>query len=262
MDAKERRTLLDAVARGEVAPDEAAERLGGAPEDRPGRVVLDDGPIRRIRVRVTAGAVKVIGDPSVVSADVSGEHESASMELEGDTVVVDITPLHGVFGERGAERFRVRSRRGSSRIRVHRMVDGRAFEPVTVRVNPELPIDLAVTAGSLSASGLRGALSCDVDAGSLSLRDARGPIDARVTAGSLSYAGVLDHGDSRFKCDAGALNVVLEPGSSVKGHAHVELGKLDIQLPHRDDGEGFMVGGGAGSLSIDATMSSVSVRAQ
>jgi hypothetical protein len=258
MDAEERRNLLDAVARGEVTPDDAAERLGGEPDPRPGPVAVDDGPIRSLRIRVTAGAVKIIGDPSIAGAEVAGEHDSVSQELDGDTLVVDVTPLHGVLGERRRAQFRVRGGRGG-RIRVHRMMDGRTFETVTIRVNPDLPLELAVTAGSLSASGLRAPLSCDLDAGALNVRDARGPVDARVTAGSMSYSGVLDHGESRFKCDAGALTITLDPGSSVKGAARVELGKLDIQLPKRDDGETFMLGDGAGTLSIDATMSAVSV---
>jgi hypothetical protein len=272
MTPDERREILDAVARGELSPDEAAGRLADEPrvesEARPTQTLLDDRPVRRVRIRTTAGAVKVVGDPTVTEADVSGPDGAYELRHEGDALLVEVHQLQRFIEEhhhdRGPGGFTIRTGRRTGRIDLKGIAfgKGKPFGSVIVRVNPDLPLDLEVTAGSLSGSGLRAPISCELDAGSISLRDAHAPINAHVTAGSLSFKGRIDSGESQISCDMGAVSIHLEPGSSVRGHAEVTLGRCELKLPNPPAGGEFVIGDGAGRLDIDGTMSSISVRAE
>lgn len=263
MDEHERRAILEAVASGELSAEDAASRLF----DEPGEVIADDQPARatRVRIEASAGSVRVIGDPAVAIVDVDGAHD---LHHDGDTVVVRCQPLRDLdvdldldldFGSPGRRTFAIHRRHGGRSV----LPDLRRRMQVTIRVNPSLPVDARVAAGSVSLRGLDGPVELDLDAGAGTLRDVRGPLQCRVNAGSLSIDTRLVEGASRISCDMGATSVRLDPASDVRVKAGVNLGRSEIRLPegHAPDGPGeFVIGAGRATLDIDGSMSAISVR--
>jgi autotransporter translocation and assembly factor TamB len=86
-----------------------------------------------------------------------------------------------------------------------------------------------------------------------------------VQAGSVKASGRLAGGDSRITCDAGNVNLNLEPGSSVRIKAHTTIGKVELPGQVRINGRGIAedvtIGDATGSLVIEANMGSVRVTA-
>ena len=274
MDDDERRALLEAVARGDIAPEDAAAQLrddaeatsrepladAGAPSET---TAARTGPIRRVRVEATAGSVRVIGDPTITGVDVDGAHD---LREDGDTLVVRAQPLRDLdldldvdFGERGNRTFVIQRRHGR-RLAVH---DLKRRIQVTVRMNPSLDLDARVAAGALNVRGIEGAISCDVDAGAARLHDVQGPLDCNVSAGSVTIDGRVVRGDSRVMCDMGACSVRLDRASDVRVTAGpVNVGRCEVHLPDdiEPDASGeFVLGSGTASLEVHGAMSSVSL---
>ncbi len=229
---------------------EAAPKSGDISGGRPD----DSEPVRGVRVVASAGSVRVIGDPLVARIAVDGPH---TMRRAGDIVVVECSPLLDVLSlEHGLGRF-ITSGPGHVRPRFR---GGRPV--VVVRVNPDLPLDLDVTAGHAVVSGSTKGVRCSVSAGSAVLRDMTGPVEASVTAGSLALSGPLRHGASRINCDMGSATVRLESGADVRVRVRNNLGKVSVDLPgceHED--EAFVVGTGLAELNIESNLSSVTVSA-
>jgi hypothetical protein len=209
--------------------------------------------------------VRVIGDPTVAVVDVDGDHE---VNEEGGTIVVRCSPLRDINLDFDFDRDRDRDR---DHDRLHSY--GRAFKmrrygaplaigelrkrvQVTVRVNPDLPLDVHISAGALTVRGINATIRCDVDAGAARLHDIRAPFTAKVSAGALTVDGRLVDGESRVSCDMGATTIKLDPTSDVRVKAGVNLGRCDVKLG--PDG-GDTLGAGTGVLVIDGSMSSVSV---
>jgi hypothetical protein len=261
MNERQRQILTD-VAEGRLRPEEAAtlldERTGPAeepPTSEPG--------LRRVRLVGTFRLATVAGDPAVREAVADGPH---SARREGDTLILrsdldeDEWPgftFGGVhrpwWSWTGAEPGRT----------------ARWPRPLAVRMHPDLPLDVELTAGTLRVERLRGPLRIEVSAGSARLDDVRGPLDVSVSAGSVRVAGVLERGASRIRCEAGSVHVDLEPGSSVRVRARAELGR--VALPGERDATSWMigaggrevtVGAGAATLDVEAAMGSVVVSAE
>lgn len=299
----DRRTILEQVANGTLDPDEARARLAaigaerrattepvGEPswEDPPAwsddtawddeRDTWDDrvdawegrdepadvDGARRLAVRVRGGSVSVIGDPDVAVVDVHGNH---SLRREGDTLVVTSGPIWS--GIEGA--FAQVRRRGPFDLDVitdgaWRSVARDQFRgsSVKIRVNPDLPLDIQVTAGSAKVRQVRREIKVDVQAGEARLEDVEGPIEGRVSAGSLRARTRLRGGRSRIACDAGSVQLDLLEGSSTRLRVDSTLGSshvLGAEPLLRADGDGdWIVGAGEGSLDIEANLSSVQVR--
>jgi hypothetical protein len=285
------REILEAVAQGRMTPEEAAARLeqgaaastqedtstavarAGQVADEPGQADgatapnSDPAPAARtsgesgregratqVRIAAAARTVRVIGDPSVNEAEIDGPHRAWR---EGDTLVVS-------GGEDTESGFSFRSRRRS-----HRdwrdwsdLAEWRRItEPLVVRVNPGLGLTVELSAGSLSVLGMHGPVGADLAAGSARFESVTGPLDISTRAGSVRVQGRLAEGSSRIRCDAGSVSVRLDPGSSVRVRAHVDLGRVRFHGPGGDSsGTGeVVVGGGGALLEIDATMASVDI---
>jgi hypothetical protein len=283
------REILEAVAEGRMSPDEAAvllEQARGGPgaewpatpapdassrpprEPRPGDNFIGDftggsdagvpGTEPRVTgVRITAAArtVRIIGDPSVTEAEIDGRHRAWR---DGDTL--NISGGDDV----GGEGFSFRSRRRSYRdwrdwpeMAEWRRITG----PLIVRVNPLLAVEAELSAGSLSVLGMHGPVAADLAAGSARLEAVSGPLDVTTRAGSVRIQGRLASGTSRIRCDAGSVTIRLDPGSSVRVRARVELGRVRL---HGEGGDlsgacDVVVGGGEGLLDIEAAMASVDI---
>ena len=276
----ERRHILSAVAEGDLSPSEAAERLAVLEEARstdtssggtwrgPGTGSSDDrgddtpvGEVARVRVVGSLRSIDVVGDPSVREAVASGPHHAYR---RGDVLVIETeSPDWGGFdGETLGFRFEGRSTR--------RIVTNFRRQvpqpPVKIRVNPSLPLDAELSAGSMTVTDVAGPIRAEVSAGTMRVRNFMGPIDIQVSAGAFTGNGIINDGVSRIECSAGKVDLVLDPGSSVCIAGNASLGK--IALPNSPGTRGGLgavrsdaeVGAGAGSLEIEVSLGSVSVR--
>ncbi len=276
----ERRAVLERVARGELNPSEAASLLeemeanesaehdprdwaAASPSPRGGWVPGAEpastsasppppgGAAARIRVVRTIGTADIIGDPTVREAVAEGPHAA---RREGDTLVIegqdDFEMGHGfMFGWPDDRHRRHRIRRYPG----FRWGD---IAPLRVRVNPDLPLEVDAQAGKLRVSGVHGPIRANVQAGGTDISDFREPLDLNVQAGSVTARGRLDHGGSHVRCEAGSVRIHLERGSSVRVSAHTTLGRVSFDSDSRSP---WVIGGGDGTLDIDATMGSVRV---
>jgi hypothetical protein len=233
-----RREILRKVAGGELSPAEAAEAL----EDLTRPAAPPSSTLRRLRVRATMGSITVLGDRSVAEAVATGDHQA---RRDGDSLVIETSS--SMLGER-TFRFGPFAIRG---------------ERVVIRANPELELSIEAEAGSVTVEGMAAAISGTVQAGSVRINGFRAPIDLDVQAGSVQARGRLDRGESSIRCQAGGVRVALEPGSSVRIRARTSLGKVSLPGGINAVGASGMpeavVGGGAGSLQVEAELGSVVV---
>src|SRR5207253_2195043 len=72
---------------------------------------------------------------------------------------------------------------------------------LNIRMNPELPLDVELMAGTLRVRGLRSPIRADVSAGSARVEGFAGPLDLSVATGSVHATGILTGGNSRVRCD-------------------------------------------------------------
>lgn len=269
-----RRDILAAVARGELAPEEGARRLEelSALPPGPATAALPPPPIeatavpvseptslRRVRITRSLGSAEVIGDPSVREAVADGPHVA---EREGDTLVIRATwedvEESGFTFRRGGIRIRTGQRSRLS-------IGAPESDPLRVRMNPALALELDSQAGSVRIRDLRGPIKASVQAGSLTIDGFRGPLDLNVQAGSLRGSGTLTQGLSRVNCEAGSVRLNLEKGSSVRVKARSTLGKVsmgeDDTIAIGGGAQELVVGRGEATLEVDATMGSVRINA-
>ncbi len=275
--------LLEEVAAGRLGPDVAVRRLHGDPtpigaqaqpappasaapstspdQDVPGfsggvRVVpppagepVDE--VVRVVVSVAAGKLVIVGDPTVTTAEAQGP---VTATREGATLRFD----NRVMGE-NAFRFGEREDRSWRRLR-HAFGNN---ETITVRVNPELPVELSVAAGSAQVTGLRAGLTFRVDAGSLRAFDGAGRLDGRVASGSVQLDWLVRDGASSLRAELGSLKVRLLPGSDVVVSAISDLGSVDLggETSRGEDGRRrTTVGSGRATLDLVVDLGSAKVQ--
>lgn len=239
-DAK--REILRQVAAGDLSPEEAESRL--AELDGGDRATATLEPAVTVRVVRIAGAAEVVGDPAVKEAVAEGPH---AVRREGGQLVIESRPGPGegyTFGP------------------LHLSTD--AHRRLRIRMNPDLPLDAEIQAGSLRVQGLKSTIHADVSAGSAHIDGFVKPIQVKVQAGSINASGRLVEGESRISCEAGSVRVALAADSSLKIRARTTLGRLSI--PGKvsrgvlgGEIQETVLGGGAGSLDIDSAMGSVTV---
>lgn len=243
--------LLRRVADGTVGPEEAAARL--AELRRGAAVTVTEQPVALVRVTGLVHPTRIVGDPAVRDAVVSGPHQAAR---EGSALVVRGThagELGGWFSFRWPERPPAGG--GDHPLR-----------PIEVRMNPELPLEVEMVAGLLTIQGVHAPIKADVQAGSAKLEGVTRPLDLKVTWGTVGVEGELRDGISRIRCDAGTVRVALGPGSSVRVVAKSNLGKITLPGDEAGLAAGWTMGGearevtlgeGAAELQVDATTGAV-----
>jgi hypothetical protein len=272
-----RRDILAAVARGELSPEEGAARLEELPSPPPGPATAalpplgepaSPGPaptatLRAVRIVRSLGSAVIVGDPQVREAVAEGRHVA---EREGDTLVIRSAVIDGPEGGDDTGGY-FSYRRGGIRIRTGRhsrlSIGGAEMEPLRVRMNPRLALELESQAGSIRISGVEGPVKARVQAGSLTIEGFRGPLDVNVQAGSLRGSGILDQGLSRISCEAGSVRLQLERGSSVRVRTRSTLGKVSLgdsdTVSVGGGVEEMVIGSGQATLEIDSTMGSVRI---
>jgi hypothetical protein len=285
LDEAEQRERSDATERGDETGREAGADSGAAPGGQsspPGSGA--EGAVRRVRVVGTFGSARIIGDPTVRELFADGPHLA---RREGDLLIIESR-----LDESELPGFVFNPARWGWRADVLADVPGPWRPPrpprpprggrwgavawpgpwgerqLTVRMRPDLPLEVQLSAGSIRTYGVTGPLDFEVRAGSARIEGAHGPLDATVSAGSLRVEAMLRSGRSRIRCEAGSARIHLESGSSVLVRARAELSKLSLPdrgtvswagIEDEAPGEEVKIGDGAARLDIDATMSNIEV---
>ncbi|HKV88994.1 MAG TPA: hypothetical protein VJT78_13445 [Candidatus Dormibacteraeota bacterium] len=261
-----RREILTQVATGKISAEEGAARLealeantpAGAPATSattapaPPPTALTAVPNRKVRVVTNFGGAEIIGDPSVAYAVPDGAH---SVRQEGDTMVIEqSSPDHDSFSvERGGARGAGAGMRG---------LDWIGWRQLTVRMNPDIPLEVQIQAGSVRVDGVHGPISGDIQAGNCRVTGFRGPLNLSLQAGNVNASGRLDGGSSKVQCEMGSIRIGLDSRSSVKITARTSLGKIAVEGEGGVLGTGgkdVTIGSGAGTLDLECSMGSVRV---
>ncbi|MGH7704255.1 MAG: hypothetical protein ACRENY_00155 [Candidatus Dormibacteria bacterium] len=247
--------ILRQVASGELSPEQGTAKIE---EQHRRQSTLAEVPIRKVRVVGALHPLRIIGDPEVREAVANGLHEA---RREGDTLVIETRPPGD---DESGFTFH-----WPGRADLPNFGSGhpeRSLRPIQVRMNPQLALEVEMSAGLLSVRDVKGPIKADIQAGSAKLESIASPFDLKVTWGTVSASGVLRDGQSRVRCEAGTVKVVLEPGSSVRVQARSTLGR--ISLPGESPGihEGWTMGGeqreatvgaGVGQLDVETTTGAV-----
>ncbi|MGH7758463.1 MAG: hypothetical protein ACREN7_04045 [Candidatus Dormibacteria bacterium] len=253
--------ILHRVAAGELSPEEASAQIEALNRRQS---ALTEIPITKIRVVGAVHPLRIVGDQEVKDAVAAGLHEA---HRDGDTLVIETRPPGD---EESGWTFRWPGRQGTPGRSGMAGFGGphpeRSLRPVQVRMNPNLSLEVEMSAGLLSVRGVKGPIRAEIQAGSAKLESFASPFDLKVTWGTVSANGVLKEGRSKVRCEAGTVKIGLEPGSSVKVQARSTLGR--ISLPGEAPGihEGWTMGGeereavvgeGAGQLDVETTTGAV-----
>lgn len=117
-----------------------------------------------------------------------------------------------------------------------------ADEGINVQVHPDLELDLQI-----NAAGAR-------------IRDVNGSLNAHLNVGDVNVNGRFDRGESRLYCNAGDVNVTLDPGSDVRLRVspHVRW-QVGTDLTTTGLGE-WVMGDGNALLEIHGSFGGVNVK--
>jgi hypothetical protein len=283
MDEMSTEEILRRVAAGELTPEEAMPLLEAAraaaqaappaetaspawgtppgPEPRdlrgePGGV--GEGAARLVRIAVSYRSLRVLADPGVDGAFVSGEH---TVRRDGGALVVEATGLPPFGGDEQPGRF---SFTDLPRTLPRTLARARAIQSqeLTVRFNPRLPLEIDVAGVSVRIVGGEAGARVRLLASALKVDSLRGPLD--LDAVSSSVKGTLGpSGSSRISAESSSIKVGLVAGTGVRINARNRMGK--VVLPSGatkgdmvDPGlREAVVGDGSGELAVESVMSSV-----
>jgi len=220
------------------------ESASGSTPKKPGRGV------ERIVVHTTGRRVRIVGDAGVATMSAQGPHV-----LRRNGSILDVSS----DGDLGP------SIDGFSLLRPPRSLDDlRAItlglgKELLLRVNPAIPVDVEVTAGTLTTTKLPVLGKVRVTAGSASLSDVTEVADALIQAGSATIRGPISHGRSRVRVESGQLSVHLSEDANVTVKADAQLGHVSWPSEGGTIDE-LVVGNGAAKLDIGVVMGYASVR--
>ena len=205
--------------------------------------------VDRVSIRAVGRRVRVASDPRVATASVDGAHvlrrNGSVLEISSD-------------GELGA------SIDGFTLLRPPRSLEdvrnlGLGKE-LFVRINPNLIVDVELTAGSLTTEDVRFLGKVRVTAGGAKLSGVAEAHDVLVQAGQATVKGHITTGRSRLRCESGSLVVELDDDSNVTVRAEAQLGKVAWAGGHSGAGDEVVMGNGAARLDVGVVMGHATVR--
>jgi hypothetical protein len=241
------RPAAAAAARPEPAPATAANE-----SEAPRRVTpRPSGAVERISIRAVGRRVRIVGEPSVATVAADGPHvlrrNGSVMEISSD-------------GEIGASIDGFQLLRGAPR----NLEDFRALslgKELFIRVNPNIAVDVEVTAGSLHTERVPVLGKVRVTAGGAKLLDVEEIADALVQAGQATIRGTLREGRSRVRAESGSLVLQLSDRSDVTIHSEAQLGKVSWSGQHDGAGDEVVMGNGRARLDVEVVMGYAQVQA-
>ena len=253
--------IVDEPSNDELADDIEAGRRQYAPH---AREVFEQPPdaasagrrraagskgVDRISVRVVGRRVRIVGDSSVATASAEGPHV-----LRRSGSVLEVTS-DGEFGP---------NLDGFSLLRPPRSLDDiRSLglgKELYLRVNPSIAVDVEITAGHLTCSGVPYLGKVRVTAGGADLSDIAEANDVLVQAGSVNLRGSITSGRSRVRVESGNLNIDLDEASNVTVRGEVQLGKITWPGVHNGALDEVVLGNGSARLDVGVVMGFANIR--
>lgn len=237
----------------QVQPDGASEpeaqRSSAATADKArARRGTNTKGVDRISVRAVGRRIRIVGEPSVATVAADGPHvlrrNGSVLEISSD-------------GEIGA------SMDGFTLLKTRSLDDIRSLglgKELFLRVNPDIIVDVEVTAGSLNTEQVPHLGKIRVTAGGAKLLGVEEANDVLVQAGQATVRGTLRTGRSRIRAESGSLNVQLDDDSNVTVHADSQLGKVTWSGGHTGSGDEVVMGNGSARLDVEVVMGHAQVK--
>jgi hypothetical protein len=211
---------------------------------------VNTGGVERISVRAIGRRVRIIGETSVATLSADGPHvlrrNGSVLEVSSD-------------GELGASLDGFSILRGATRS----LDDFRSLglgKELFLRVNPNVIVDVEVTAGSLNTEQVPHLGKVRVTAGAAKLLDVTEINDALVQAGQATIKGTIKSGRSRIRAESGSLSITLSDDSDVTVTGEAQLGKISWTGGHNGAGDEVVMGSGSAKLEIEVVMAHALVR--
>ncbi len=236
--------VTDSFASSEPAPEPepAAEPVRAKPVNTSG--------VERVSVRAVGRRVRIVGETSVATLSADGPHvlrrNGSVLEVSSD-------------GELGASLDGFSLLRGAPR----NLDDIRALglgKELFLRVNPNLVVDVEVTAGSLNTERVPHLGKVRVTAGGAKLLDVTEINDALIQAGQATIKGAISTGRNRIRAESGSLSITLADESNVTVKGEAQLGKVSWSGGHNGAGDEVVMGTGSAKLDIEVVMGHAQVR--
>lgn len=220
-----------------------------AEPEPPKRPKVNTTGIDRITVRAVGRRVRIVGETSVATLSADGPHvlrrNGSVLEVSSD-------------GEVGA------SLDGFSILKAPRNLDefrslGLGKE-LFLKVNPNIVVDVEVTAGSLNTERVPHLGKVRVTAGGAKLLDVSEINDALIQAGSATIKGAITSGRNRIRAESGSLSITLHDDSNVTVKGDAQLGKVSWSGGHSGNVDEVVMGNGSAKLDIEVVMGHAQVR--
>ncbi len=206
--------------------------------------------MERISVRAIGRRVRIVGETSVATLSADGPHvlrrNGSVLEVSSD-------------GELGASLDGFSILKGATRS----LDDFRSLglgKELFLRVNPNVIVDVEVTAGSLSTEGVPRLGKVRVTAGAAKLLDVTEINDALIQAGQATIKGTVTTGRNRIRAESGTLSITLGDDSNVTITGEAQLGKISWTGGHNGAGDEVVMGNGSAKLEIEVVMAHALVR--
>lgn len=226
-----------------------------APEEEPEAQSVrvkpaDTKGVERISVRAVGRRVRIVGESSIATVSADGPHvlrrNGSTLEISSD-------------GEIGSSIDGFQLLRGAPRS----LEDFRALglgKELFLRVNPDIVVDVEVTAGSLNTERVPNLGKVRVTAGGAKLLDVEQVADALVQAGQATIKGTITKGRSRVRAESGSLSIHLGDDSNVTIKGEAQLGKVSWSGGHTGAGDEVVMGNGNARLDVEVVMGHAQVR--
>jgi hypothetical protein len=206
--------------------------------------------VERISVRAVGRRVRIVGETSVVTLSADGQHvlrrNGSVLEVSSD-------------GELGASLDGFSILRGAPRS----LDDIRALglgKELLLKVNPNIVVDVEVTAGSLNTERVPHLGKVRVTAGGAKLLDVAEINDALIQAGQATIHGAITSGRNRIRAESGSLSITLADESNVTVKGDAQLGKVSWAGGHSGAGDEVVMGNGSAKLDIEVVMGHAQIR--
>ncbi len=208
------------------------------------------GGVERISVRAVGRRVRILGETSVATLSADGPHvlrrNGSVLEVSSD-------------GELGASLDGFSILRSAPRS----LDDFRSLglgKELFLRVNPNVIVDVEVTAGSLNTEQVPHLGKVRVTAGAAKLLDVAEINDALIQAGQATIKGTIKTGRNRVRAESGTLSITLADDSNVTVTGEAQLGRISWAGGHSGAGDEVVMGSGSARLDIEVVMGHAQVR--
>src|SRR4029453_9315694 len=239
-----------ATDRPEASYGSAPPRAEASAEEPVETKPVNVSGVERISVRAVGRRVRILGETSVATLSADGPHvlrrNGSVLEVSSD-------------GELGASLDGFSILRSAPRS----LDDFRSLglgKELFLRVNPDVIVDVEVTAGSLNTERVPHLGKVRVTAGAAKLLDVAEINDALIQAGQATIKGTITTGRNRVRAESGTLSITLADDSNVTVTGEAQLGRISWAGGHSGAGDEVVMGSGSAKLEIEVVMGHAQIR--